>query len=93
MEKKLPENVKEEELIYRDILAIDRTCMALERTLLTYIRTALTFILGGITLIKFFDSTLLTIIGFLLIPAGLCVLVLGFISYRRIKSRIKMCAR
>ena len=45
-----------DEMILRDVLAIDRTILANERTFLSYIRAFLNFIIGGISFIKLFDS-------------------------------------
>ena len=39
-----------DEMILRDVLAIDRTILANERTFLSYIRAFLNFIIGGILL-------------------------------------------
>ncbi len=77
-----------EEMILRDLLAIDRTILANERTLLSYVRTALAQLVTGVSLIKFFGSLILTMFGWLFIPAGLATLVIGFVRYRRMSRSI-----
>ena len=63
------------EMILRDFLAVDRTVMANEVSFLSYIRTALTMLVAAITFLKFFDSTVLHLIGWALIClAGLLIL-------------------
>jgi len=63
-----------QELILRDYLATDRTILANERTFLAYIRTALSIFAVGISFLKFFDSLLIKIIGWIFIPAGVSIL-------------------
>ncbi len=70
-----------DQLILRDVLAADRTILANERTFLAYIRTALTFFVAGVTFIKFFDHILIEIVGYIFIPLGLIILIIGFIRY------------
>ena len=72
----------EEELILRDYLAADRTILANERTFLAYLRTMLAFVGGGITFIKLFDDLVMQILGWIFIPVGVLVLILGIIRYR-----------
>jgi len=74
--------------ILRDFLAIDRTVLANERTLLAYIRTALTIIIAGITFIKFFGSLIYTVIGWILVPIGAFILIIGVLRFRKFCSRI-----
>lgn len=74
--------------ILRDHLALVRTTMANQRTLLAYVRTALAFLLVGFSLLKFFDDSLLAIIGWSLILAGVLTLVTGIVVYARIKKSI-----
>lgn len=72
----------------RDHLAAVRTTLANQRTLLAFIRTALTFLLVGLSLLKFFDHSLLAIIGWTLILAGIATVIAGTIAYIRIKKSI-----
>jgi len=69
----------------RDTLAAQRTVLANERTFLSYLRTGLTFLVGGATFIKFFDSKVLEIVGWVFIP--LAVAAFGFGIYRYKVSR------
>lgn len=72
-------------LILRDRLAEDRTALANERTFLAYVRTALTLFAAGVTFIKFFGSSLVEVIGWVLLPLGLYTMAKGVTSYRRMK--------
>ena len=65
------------ELLLRDYLASERTMMSVDRTFLSYVRTALTFFIAGISLLKFFDTTFIHILGWSLIPAAMITLFLG----------------
>ena len=74
-----------EHLILRDHLALDRTVLANERTLLAYWRTALTLVIAGLTFVHFLSGSLLGVIGWLFIPAGLLPAALGWLRYRRLR--------
>lgn len=71
------------ELIVRDFLATDRTVLANERTFLAYVRTAVALSLGGVSLIKFINILIIQIFGWLLIPLGIFIFVIGAIRYRK----------
>lgn len=66
--------------------------MAAERTLLAYIRTALGFGAVGITMLKFLGETLLfKILGWVFLPLGLIITVIGIWRYfqsRRLIARL-----
>ncbi|MHA1244091.1 MAG: DUF202 domain-containing protein [Candidatus Heimdallarchaeota archaeon] len=79
-------SVNPEKLIFRDLLAADRTALANERTFLAYIRTSLAFIAAGFGLIKFTTETSFIVMGWILIPIGVVILALGI--YRFFKIRI-----
>lgn len=79
-----------EDLILRDLLAIDRTILANERTFLSYLRTALAMVGGGLSFIKFFDSWLVAVVGWLFIPLGLITFAVGFVRYRRMRAIIRL---
>lgn len=70
------------DLTLNDYLAIDRTVLANERTLLSYTRTALTQVIMGASAMKFFDSTLMVIIGSLFCVSGAVTLIIGTRRYR-----------
>jgi len=85
-----PYTNKEEALILRDVLAIDRTRLANERTLLAWLRTGLMLLVSGVTLIKLFEGqTLLEITGYVLIPFGLVASVLGVYRFLQVQGRIE----
>ena len=71
-----------------DDLAVDRTAPANERTLLAYLRTALQAIVGGATLIRFFDHPAADVVGWLLLPCGVVLVVLGVRFYRRRRRQL-----
>lgn len=74
--------------ILRDHLAASRTIMASERTLLSYIRTSLTMIVVGVSLMKFFDSTIIRIAGWMFVPSGVGIFIIGFTRHKYIKNLI-----
>ena len=78
-------SINPKKLIFRDLLAADRTALANERTFLAYIRTALAFIAGGFGLIKFTTEILFFAMGWIAIPIG--VLILGLGIYKFFKTR------
>jgi putative membrane protein len=77
-----------DELVFREQLSLDRTALSNERTFLSYIRTALAVFLTGATLIKFYASLILAIVGWGMIGGGLFIFVIGFLRYRRIKQKL-----
>lgn len=87
-ENKHPEKNKRT-LFLRDHLAAYRTILANERTFLAYIRTALTLFVAGVSFIKFFDSPVIEVLGWTLIPVGVFVFVRGVVSYRRMNRKIQ----
>ena len=72
----------------RDFLAEDRTILANERTFLAYLRTALTFAVAGLTLIKFFDSSVIAVLGWIFLPIGPITLVIGLKHYLHMRREI-----
>jgi putative membrane protein len=79
-----------QQLILRDVLAIDRTRLANERTLLSWIRTALMLLVSGVTLLKLFKGILvMEVIGAALIPAGFFIAGLGVRRYLRTRALIE----
>lgn len=76
------------DIILRDWLAIDRTVLANERTFLSYIRTSLTLFIGGISFIKFFDISIVKLIGWIFIPIGIIVSIIGIFKYYDIKREM-----
>ena len=71
----------------RDPLAYERTILANERTLLAYVRTALAIFGAGLAFLQFASTPIVSVLGWLLLPVGLVVLVLGIGSYLRSQKR------
>ena len=90
------DDVKPDQMILRDHLALDRTELANERTLLAYIRTALALFLTGFSamhLPAFNDELALEdlvyqLFGWALVAAAVAALVIGWVRYRRVMIRI-----
>lgn len=78
----------EKELNLSDQLAAIRSILASERTFLAYQRTALATLAAGFTLIQFFQSTEMIIVGWLLIPISVFTLTIGFVRYRKTRKYI-----
>ncbi|MCB0497404.1 MAG: DUF202 domain-containing protein [Cyclobacteriaceae bacterium] len=79
---------KEEELILRDYLAIDRTRLANERTFLAYFRTSIFFLGTGISVIhiEFFEEV--TFLGWGLVCLSPIILTIGILRLFRVKKMI-----
>jgi inner membrane protein YidH len=82
-----------DKLILRDVLAADRTQLANERTLLSYLRTALTLFIAGVSFIRFFDSLIVEIVGWLFIPLGAWISWIGTVRFRRMKQPLDSLLR
>ena len=78
----------EEKMILRDYLAADRTVMANERTFLAYIRTALSIFAVGASFLQFFNSRVIQIVGWIFIPVGIIIFIIGLIKYWHMKNLI-----
>lgn len=77
-----------EDFILRDYLAADRTILANERTFLAYVRTALTAIVVGVSFIKFFESTFIERVGWIILIGSVILFIMGLMRYRQIKQLI-----
>lgn len=86
-------NFSKEDLILRDHLAIDRTILSNESTLLAYVRTSLAIIAAGVTLVHFFNVTLVQIAGEVLVTAGVLILVLGYRRFKMMQKSINEIRR
>ena len=82
------EKLRKDDLILRDHLALDRTELSNENTLLAYIRTFLAIIITGASLLKFFDTLPINILGWVIIFIGILVLFYGFYRFNNIKRNI-----
>ncbi|HCE45570.1 MAG TPA: DUF202 domain-containing protein [Lentisphaeria bacterium] len=82
------ERFQKEELILRDELAVDRTLLANERTIMAYLRSGVALILAGATFIHFSNVLWFKLLGISCIPAGVAVMMFGWMRYRKIKISI-----
>lgn len=83
---------KNDKLILRDILAIDRTKLANQRTLLSYSRTGFSFIVTALAIFEFSEGGIWIDIGaWALIVLGLVVMVIGFVIYAKMNRDIYKC--
>jgi putative membrane protein len=79
-----------QQLILRDVLAIDRTRLANERTLLAWLRTASVLLVCGVTLLKRFEGILvMEVTGAALISAGFLTAGLGVRRYLRSRTLVE----
>lgn len=72
-------------LSLNDYLAIDRTVLANERTLLAYGRTALALAVVGGSLVKFFESMSIRVVGAAFVLGGAMIAARGWRRYFRTK--------
>ena len=77
------------EMILRDYLALDRTVLANERTLLAYLRTFIGTFSAGIAMIKFLDSPVTTLIGYIFAAISPFFVVFGVIRYAQFSAKLK----
>lgn len=82
-----------EDLILRDVLAIDRTILANERTLLAYFRTMLALFAAGGSLIHFVQATWALVVGWALLVAALLLFGVGVWRYRRVSRDLRRVRR
>ena len=78
------------DMILRDFLAIDRTVLANQNTFLAYLRTALTLFVAGLTFVRFFDHSVVEIIGWIFVPLGVGTFAVGLLRYNRLRRVLKM---
>jgi putative membrane protein len=84
------EQLKTDEMILRDRLALDRTHLANERTLLAYVRTAFMLLVAGATAIKALPHDRLAVFtGWTLLAGGLLVAALGALRFASVRRRIR----
>lgn len=74
---------------FEEKLSEERTLLSNERTFLSYIRTAFAVIVAGIAMIGLFKQGTFSIIGMVLVFAGVVLSVLGIVYYFVRKSKIK----
>ncbi|MDP8236036.1 MAG: DUF202 domain-containing protein [Candidatus Erginobacter occultus] len=66
-----------------DHLAADRTILANERTLLSYLRFSFGLFVAGISFHKFFDDSIIRVLGIAFLPLAALVAAIGIRRYRR----------
>ncbi|HHE65104.1 MAG TPA: DUF202 domain-containing protein [Bacteroidetes bacterium] len=81
--------MKKDDLILRDILAIERTKLANERTFLAYFRSSIFFLATGISIIhiQFFDEV--TYLGWIFVGLSPFVFSIGFIRLIKVRKAIR----
>ena len=79
----------EQELIIRDYLARQRTTLANDRTLLSFIRTSLYFLVSGTALFEVKNLAHIRDLGYLAFGLSIAFLAIGFISYFRVRKKLK----
>jgi putative membrane protein len=84
-----PLTIQADDLILRDILAIDRTILANERTVLSYLRTMLALLAAGGSLIHFVEAWWALPAGVGLIVAGALLFGIGVWRYRRVNRHLR----
>ncbi|MGS2741347.1 DUF202 domain-containing protein [Sinomicrobium sp. M5D2P17] len=80
---------RDEDMILRDYLSVERTRLSNERTLLSYIRTSLYLILGGITFIQLDDFYNLRYLGILSLALSIVFLIIGIYRFLLLKKSLK----
>ncbi|MFD2824592.1 DUF202 domain-containing protein [Lacinutrix iliipiscaria] len=80
---------KDNPLVTRDWLAIERTKLANERTFLAYFRTFIVILGTGITILKLELFSELKSFGIVLILVAPILLIIGIIRLFRVKRTIK----
>lgn len=77
-----------DDMILRDLLALDRTILANKRTLMSYVRTSIGLLAGGIGMVKLVSDGIVNILGFIFIAAALPVLIIGIIDYKKMHKQL-----
>lgn len=83
------EMLSDNDMGYRDYLAVDRTRFANERTMLAYLRTGLNSLIAGVSFIKFFDSLFFQVAGLLLVSAGFIISIIGLWKFAHMHKLIE----
>jgi len=84
------ENVREEDLVLRDLLAAERTVLAAERTFLAYVRTGIAFLATGASFVRFFGTLAFVVWGWFLVTIGLAALGVGTWRFRKTSQEIRL---
>jgi len=86
MKHDLYSKFKHDELIIRDLLALDRTILANKRTLLSYFRTSLTLFISGFSAWHFIQTPYVQLMGIIFVLLSLVCLTWGLIDYFKYKN-------
>ena len=78
-----------EDLVLRDYLAAQRTVLANERTLLAYLRTALGAFVAGVSLMQFFSTSVIHVLGWVLCVAAIVTVLIGTTRYRQVERSLR----
>lgn len=81
--------MKEEDLILRDSLAIERTKLANERTFLAYFRTSIFFLATGISVISLHLFQKVDYLGWGFIALSPILFFIGLHRLRKVKKTMK----
>lgn len=80
---------KNDKLILRDLLAIDRTRLSNERTFLSYFRSFIVIVSSGIAIVKIDLLDEIQGLGIAFIVIGPMLLVIGLARFFYVKKHIK----
>ena len=81
------------DLILRDLLAIDRTILANERTILAYFRTMLALLASGFSLMHFVEEWWAVPVGVTLLVAAPLLFGFGVWRFRRVSRDLRRARR
>jgi len=93
MSDNLYSKFKDDDLILRDELAIDRTLLANERTLLAYLRSGVALVIAGVSIMHFSEQPWFWLVGVACIPIGIIAIIVGVVRYRRMNNAIALVRR
>lgn len=83
------EKFKEEELILRDYLAIERTKLANVRTLFAYVRTSLYLLTAGIGIFQIESISRLDGLAWVCVISGIVLFFFGFFRYFQMGKHLR----
>ncbi len=90
MPEKTYSQFKENELILRDELAIDRTLLANERTLLAYLRSGVALTIAGVSIMNFAEQSWFWAVGLTCLPFGFITAAVGIFRHRKMSNAISL---
>jgi len=90
MKNNLYSKFRNQDLILRDELAIDRTLLANERTLIAYLRSGVALIIAGVSIMNYSQQAWFWWVGFTCIPIGIIASFIGVVRFRRMNNAIDL---